>query len=107
MSYPDMIPFNEIKTVLEIMKSGNIKQNAANLAYNAWIIQGYAQKVAFGDPNMLLMQTQSAADPLAILEQIVASEGQLEAQLSVQWDVVLKYAIQIVVLALQAMSSVV
>jgi hypothetical protein len=53
------------------------------------------------------MQTQSAADPLAILEQIVASEGQLEAQLSVQWDVVLKYAIQIVVLALQAMSSVV
>lgn len=101
MSYPTSIPFSEIKTILEIVKSGNIKAGATSLAYNAWIVQGYAQSCVFGDPSMLLSR-QSAADPVDVLEKLAASEGQVEAQLSIPWDVILKYTAQLVLTALQA-----
>lgn len=104
MSYPSSIPFAEMKTMLEIVKSGNIKASTASLAYNAWIVQGYAQSCLFGEPNMLL-SNQSAADPIDVLEKLVASEDQLDAQLSIPWDVVLKYATQLVLAALQAKLS--
>ena len=101
MSYPSSVPFSEIKTVLDIARSGNIKDNAASLAYNAWIVQGYAQKMVFGEP-MMLLSAQSAADPIEVLEKLAASEGQMEAQVSIPWDVIIKYAAQLVVTALQA-----
>lgn len=101
MSYPDGIPYSEIKAVLDIVRSGNLKASAASLAYNAWVVQGYAQKMVFGDPTMLL-SAQSAADPLEVLNKIAESEGQLEAQLSIPWDVILKYAAQLAITALQA-----
>lgn len=101
MPYPNSIPFSEIKTMLEIVKSGNIKASANSLAYNAWIVQGYAQSCVFGDPNMLLSK-QDVADPVNVLEKLVATEDQLNVQLSVPWDVVLKYAAQMILAALQA-----
>ena len=104
MSYPSSIPFAEMKVMLEIVKSGNIKASTAALAYNAWIVQGYAQSCLFGEPNMLLSR-QSADDPIDVLEKLVASEDQLDAQLSIPWDVVLKYAAQMVLAALQAKLS--
>lgn len=106
MPYPNSIPFSEIKTMLEIVKSGNIKASANSLAYNAWIVQGYAQSCVFGDPNMLLSKQDAedpnSVDPIDVLEKLVATEDQLNVQLSIPWDVLLKYATQMILAALQA-----
>ena len=41
MNYPESLPLTEIKNVLDIVKTGDIKGRVQDLMHNAWVLQGY------------------------------------------------------------------
>jgi len=98
MPYPSSIPFAEIRQVLDIAKSGNVKESAALLAYNIWVVQGYAQNQLFGNPPLLMKENvESDENGLEVLEKLAASEGSFDPQVSIPWGVVLRYMVQLTI----------
>lgn len=96
MPYPSSIPFSEIRQVLDIAKSGNIKDSSALFAYNIWVVQGYAQNQLFGNPSLLMKETlESNQNGIEVLERIAASEGSIDPQMSIPWGVVLQFVVQL------------
>ena len=103
MPYPSSIPFAEVRQILDIAKSGNLKDSAALLAYNIWIVQGYAQNQLFGNPPLLMKESaESDQDGLAVLEKLAASEDNIDAQVSIPWGTVLKYLAKLTITLLEA-----
>ena len=50
-SYPTLFPIRCFTETIDIIRSGEVSAKRADLAAHLWNIQGYAQKVVFGDPQ--------------------------------------------------------
>ena len=107
MNYPDSLPLTEIRNVLDIVKSGDIKGRVQDLMHDAWVLQGYLQKQMIGSPSNLLLARQSSEDPIAVLENAVvqAETNELTAQISVPWSIVLPWLLKLIAQAAEAAIS--
>jgi len=107
MNYPDILPLFEIKTILDIVKSGSYTGKVPQLMQSIWIAQGYGQKQVFGDPTNSLLLSSAALDPVAVLEQLVAQSatGDVPAQVSIPWNIVLPWLLKLAIEALEARAS--
>lgn len=103
MPYPSSIPFSEVRQILDIAKGGNIKDSAPLLAYNIWVVQGYAQNQLFGNPPLLMKESvlDSDQDGLEVLEKLAASEDSVETQSSIPWGILLKYLAKLTITLLE------
>ena len=104
MNYPESLPLTEIKNVLDIVKTGDIKGRVQDLMHNAWVLQGYLQKQMIGNPSNLLLAKQSSEDPVAVLENVIsqADSSELVAQISVPWSIVLPWLLKLIAEAAEA-----
>jgi|APCry1669188970_1035186.scaffolds.fasta_scaffold70358_2 hypothetical protein len=104
MNYPESLPLTEIKNILDIVKTGDIKGKVQDLMHNAWVLQGYLQKQMIGNPSNLLLAKQSSEDPVAVLENVInqADSSELVAQISVPWSIVLPWLLKLIAEAAEA-----
>ncbi len=99
--YPTIVPIAEIQLVIEIIRNGQISEKSSELAHALWVVQGYAQGVVFGKPEMLTGMT--AADvltddtALVELEKLTADyfspNIRPTTQISVPWQLLARWAI--------------
>ena len=91
--YPVDFPLENIRDIVNIVRSGDIKSQASTLAFNIWVVQGYGQKTFIGAPDnpvsLLRVQKAESADGLCVLEQMLSDEPMPQA--SIPWDFVLDY----------------
>jgi len=95
-AYPIEFPYQEIKNVVAIVRSGEIVANRQVLVHDIWVVQGYAQHTIIGAPAEVATPTvsaQSVEDPLSLLEKAAAqAEGDtVTAQFAIPWGVIAKY----------------
>lgn len=91
-AYPIEFPYQEIKNVVAIVRSGEIVANRQVLVHDIWVVQGYAQHTIIGAPAETV-NAQSVEDPLSLLEKAAAqAEGDtVTAQFAIPWGVIAKY----------------
>lgn len=89
--YPSSLPLSEIQSVVSIIRTGEVVSRKAALAHDLWILQGYAQSKIIGNPETNI-SAQSADDAFFILEKL--ADEQPVAQASIDWTVILQWAIQ-------------
>lgn len=91
--YPDDFPLDNIREIVNIVRSGDIKSQSSVLAYNVWVVQGYGQKMLIGNPDepisLARVQKVPDADALTILEKVLSDEPAPQA--SLPWDFLLSY----------------
>jgi hypothetical protein len=51
VAYPREAPLGCVRRIVQIVRSGSVRADRAELAKHAWVVQGYLQRVAFGDPS--------------------------------------------------------
>lgn len=85
--YPSAIPTDSVRTILNLVKSGELKKNVPEFLLHGWWIWGYSQKVVFGSPadeNMLISHAEF--DPVATLEKLAAmDEDAVVSQVDLNW----------------------
>ena len=52
LAYPETLPLTCVQNVIAILKNRNIDENKSEFAHCVWNVQGYLQKVLFGDPAL-------------------------------------------------------
>jgi len=104
MSYPETLPLFEIKTILDIVKSGSFTGKVPQLMQSIWLVQGYGQRQIFGNPTNSLLLSSAALDPVSVLEQLVAQSaaGDIPAQVSIPWNIILPWLLKLAIQALEA-----
>lgn len=100
VDYPGSFPLDEIKSVIENVRNGTVRENIEAFAHDVWVLQGFAQKSIIGEEPNFSLAAQSAPEgfePVKELEQLVAqaeSDGEtVAAQASVPWQLILQWAI--------------
>lgn len=88
--YPDSLPLEEIKTIVNIIRAKEAVEKKAELAYSGWIVIGYALNKALGDPNFSL-SAQAVGDGFVELEKL--ADGEINAQGLIPWTLILKYLV--------------
>lgn len=92
-SYPEDWPVVDIRTLWEIVRSGDMAARKQELALSAWVVQGYAQSQLIGNPGDNTGPIWSTeATPEHVLESMVISEG-IEAA-KIPWAVILKFLLE-------------
>jgi predicted metallopeptidase len=66
-AYPDSF-IDELKNVVNIVRSGDVMEQKEALVHDAWVVQGYAQKMIVGDPGIVGEVVEQ--DPLNVLESV-------------------------------------
>ena len=69
-AYPSDLPLVEIKNIVTIAKSGDVWAQKQLLLHDAWVVQGYAQKMVVGEPTGARLQAADQ-DPLVVLQKLV------------------------------------
>lgn len=102
VDYPQSIPLNEIKIVIDLVRNGQVKSNLSAFAKNLWVVQGFAQKMLIGDgtgaaaPDFSLTAQAAHFDAVSELEKFVAKaeNGEAAAQISIPWDLIIQWALK-------------
>ena len=106
VSYPDQLPLDEIKSVINIVKSGTVKENLPTLFHDAWVIQGYAQRMLVGDPDNFslassehLVAANQEKDPEAGFRQLqlLAEQDGTSAQAAIDWKEILEWLVTVLI----------
>lgn len=111
VEYPQNLPLQEFKSVIDLVRNGQVKNNVAVFAKNVWVVQGFSQKMLLGDGSgsavtpdfSLTSQSATSFDAIGELEKFVAKveNGEAAAQISLPWDLVLQWAINYLLELLQ------
>jgi hypothetical protein len=92
--YPESLPLDEIKNVVNLVRNGQVKEKVKEFAHDVWIVQGYAQGMIIGNPDVdFSLMSQSAGDAVDALEKLAASEDTMEAQMAIPWQMILSWAV--------------
>lgn len=51
LAYPVSFPTAEVVDIYSHIKAGTVYEHKAEVAKDVWIVQGYAQRTAFGEPG--------------------------------------------------------
>lgn len=97
LDYPQTLPLDEIKAIIELVKNREVKTNLPVFAKNAWVVQGFVQKMVLGntlssEPNFDLF-TAGEFDGVAALEKCIASEASV--QLTLPWALILEWLLKL------------
>jgi hypothetical protein len=95
--YPAQIPLSEIQAVVAIVRANQVIEKRATLAYNVWVIQGYAQSQIVGSPSSDSISTQAADDAFFTLEKVADAGDSVTAQVAIDWSIILQWTLQILV----------
>lgn len=99
-AYPTDLPLAEIKSVIDIVRAGEIVSRKSDFAHDVWVVQGYAQRFVLGSPpDISLAQavSEECEDPVAQLEKVVASasdEASTQSLSDINWKAILQWAIK-------------
>ena len=101
-TYPSEFPLDSVKSIINIFRSGGVADNKELLAYDIWVVQGYAQKMLMGDLDISAFAAEEAlADTDAIdeLEKAAAKfeSGDIVTHAAVPWLFILKWALKILI----------
>lgn len=101
MSYPVNFPVPELTNILNVLKSGTVKDNLKSFAHDLWWCQGFAQSLIVGAPVQVLSQEErhlSLEDTIGELEKLLQQHengDEVSAQvLSPLVYMLLKFAIE-------------
>lgn len=101
-AYPSDFPVTQGLEIVSLLRSGQISSKVDILAYDTWLLQGYAQRAFFGDPNQPSIQSAADVDlapfaaqnPVDVLERVCKMhDGDLTAQFAVPWQLILQWAL--------------
>lgn len=104
VEYPQSIPLLEIKSIIDVVRNGKLKEDLPTVAKSGWIVQGFAQKMLIGEPGStppstpdFSLTSQSSVDIMAELEKFVAKveSGETTAQISIPWDLVAQWVLKL------------
>lgn len=99
VQYPQEPPVECIKALVSAYRDGTLFEDRACTAHHVWNIQGYAQRMAFGDPHDDHPPVYGTAPPappappaeltdeqaVAYLEQFAEADQQTYAALPIPW----------------------
>lgn len=104
-NYPSELPLQHIKNVIKIVASGEIASEKATFAHSLWVIQGFAQNMVLGDPQVVLLSytpTLTDDQAISILTNATSETG---AQVEIPWAAILIWVIQWLLSMYQAPQS--
>ena len=97
IKYPDSFPLDSIREIVNVVRSGDLKNQASVLAFHVWNVQGYAQKTFIGDPDapvsLLSLQSAEVLTALEHLENMISDEPR--AQSMIPWQMILVYLLKL------------
>lgn len=110
-AYPKDLPMAETLGLIQVIRSGKAKENVATVAHGLWVLQGYAMRTTLGDPtsgpDTAPLFPFSAAKPagfcaLDVLEKHCKDhqDDAVVTQGAVPWDLIIKWALQELVVLL-------
>jgi len=72
MPYPESFPFECLKELISLLKSGKLLERRSESAKHIWTLLGFIFKVTFGEPEhpILLDSTDEMDDGIKLLEQL-------------------------------------
>lgn len=103
-TYPNSFPLSELQSIVSIVRSGNLKGNINQLAFDAWVVQGFAQKSLLGAPDskrdgefslFTSPVEYNAFAAVAAMEAVIASADQPSAQAAVPWDLICVFILEL------------
>lgn len=102
VQYPSDFPLDQIKSIVDAVRSGEIGENLDQLAYDIWVVQGYAQSALLGDPTtdgggdgggddpgFVLMSAPDKDAAIQALEALVSDDP--TPQVDIPWDLILSF----------------
>lgn len=102
ITYPQSLPLSEIKSVIDIVRAGQVVEKKQTFAFSLWVIQGYGQSILLGasEPDLVLISAQSAPadfDAVVELEKLVTTSESSEPTTqglasSIAWKFLAKWA---------------
>jgi hypothetical protein len=97
MAYPSDFPLAEIQNVISIIRNGQMKEKFQDLAHDIWIVQGYAQGVIIGNPDIgFSLAAQADFDGVVALEQAInTQQSDMATQIAIPWDMILAWALEL------------
>jgi hypothetical protein len=98
-AYPTELPIYELRSLMTIINSGDIMGQKAEFFKNLWWVQGYGQKLLFGE-NAQMVAASAAAEitsdqeASAAIQKILDNSDGVNAQsLSPLWTALVSWAI--------------
>jgi hypothetical protein len=99
--YPDQFPLAEATNVVEIVRNKQVQERVTELAHDLWVIQGFAQGKLVGTAGAFATkESVPEQDGIAALQKAIDAETQPSAQADIPWDVIIRYAIQLLIIIL-------
>lgn len=98
-AYPTELPMFELRALMSIISSGDVMGQKAEFFENLWWVQGYGQKLLFGEnPQMIaasaVTEIANDQDAAAAIQKILDSADNPSAQsLAPIWAALVSWAI--------------
>lgn len=101
VEYPKEAPIDCIREVVRIVRSGRVFEERSPLAKHVWSVQGYMQRLVFGEPKPLIGSHEPCGDETALLalaslerQAIAQAEGAVQQSLPIPLAVLLEWLVQ-------------
>lgn len=102
-SYPLALPSDEIALVISAIRYGDVRSKRADVAKAIWLIQGYAQNRAFGEPEALRLKNifdrfrkpKELTDTEAAQHLELIARSPDNAMLGIPWLLLFKWSVKI------------
>jgi hypothetical protein len=98
-AYPTELPIYELRSLMTIINSGDIMGQKAEFFKNLWWVQGYGQKLLFGESAQMVASSAAAEitsdqEASAVIQKIIENSDDVNAQsLSPLWAALVSWAI--------------
>lgn len=86
VKYPTDVPLDEIKHLVELIRGGDLVNNKAEFAKDAWIVQGFVLVTVLGEPSVGPFVGSSALVTTKTLPALVSSDADAIAVLEAIGD---------------------
>jgi hypothetical protein len=98
-AYPTELPIFELRSLMSIISSGDVMGQKAEFFKNLWWVQGYGQKLLFGENPQMIAASAAAEitsdeEAVAAIQKIIDSADSPSAQsLAPIWTALVSWAI--------------
>jgi hypothetical protein len=98
MNYPEQLPVNEIRFVVDAIRKNEVKTNAQEFGRSLWVVQGYAQRMIIGSPTPVkrdpIFGIFASYDGLPDLEKCLET-ADYSTRASLPWNLILYWLLQL------------
>lgn len=102
-TYPDGFPLDNIRSLVNALRDGTVRDNLQQFAFDVWVVQGFGQKALLGAPGtndgdngFVLMAVPAAVDTDAAMQALEAlANDEPQAQASVPWELILAFLLKL------------